>query len=101
MAFDRSDCSLHHLQSKTVISPILPEDKKEVFDALRRLGTSASDVLFSSGSIFVEGADDIDILDAGFASTLNRYKVTQLEGRGNVEREIRTQSFASGTFSEV
>ena len=90
VAFDRSDCSLHHLQSKTVISPILPEDKKEVFDALRRLGTSASDVLFSSGSIFVEGADDIDILDAGFASTLNRYKVTQLEGRGNVEREIRT-----------
>jgi predicted ATPase len=90
VAFDRADCSLHHLQSPTVISPILPEDKKEVFDALRRLGTSASDVLFSSGSIFVEGSDDIDILGAGFATILNRYKITQLEGRGNVEREIRT-----------
>jgi predicted ATPase len=90
VAFDRVDCSLHHLQSQTVISPILPEDKKEVFDALRRLGTSASDVLFSSGSIFVEGSDDIDILEAGFAGILNRYKMTQLEGRGNVEREIRT-----------
>jgi predicted ATPase len=90
VAFDRSDCALHHLQSKTVISPILPEDKKEVFDALRRLGTSASDVLFSSGSIFVEGEDDVDILEAGFAPILNRYKVTQLEGRGNVEKEIRT-----------
>ncbi len=90
VAFDRADCSLHHLQSPTVISPILPEDKKEVFDALRRLGTSESDVLFSSGSIFVEGEDDIGILEAGFANTLNRYKVTQLEGRGNVEREIVT-----------
>src|ERR1700722_661098 len=88
VAFDRSDCSLHHLQSKTVISQILPEDKKEVFDALRRLGTSTSDVLFSKGSIFVEGEDDIDILDAGFASILQGYKVTQLQGRGNVEREI-------------
>jgi predicted ATPase len=90
VAFDRTDCALHHLQSKTVISQILPEDKQEVFDALRRLGTSASDALFSSGSIFVEGEDDIDILEAGFANILNQYKVTQLEGRGNVEREIST-----------
>jgi predicted ATPase len=90
VAFDRLDCSLHHLQSPTVISPIFPQDKKEVFDALRRLGTSTSDVLFSSGSIFVEGDDDIEILDAGFATLLNRYNVKALEGRGNVEREIRT-----------
>jgi predicted ATPase len=96
VAFDRPDCSLHHLQSQTVISPILSEDKKEVFDALRRLGTSASDVLFSSGSIFVEGDDDIDILDAGFPNILSRYKVTPLEGRGNVEREIRTLQEAEG-----
>lgn len=90
IAFDRPDCSLHHLQSPTVMSPILPDDRKEVFDALRRLGTSASDALFSSGSIYVEGRDDIDILEAGFATVLNRYKLTQLEGRGNVEREIHT-----------
>jgi predicted ATP-dependent endonuclease of OLD family len=49
-AFDRKDCSLHHLQSPSVISKIYPEDKREVFDALRRLGTLASDVLFSNGS---------------------------------------------------
>jgi predicted ATPase len=90
VAFDRPDCALHHLQSPTVISPILAEDRAEVFDALRRLGTSASDALFSSGSVFVEGADDIEILEAGFSSLLNRYKVTQLEGRGNIEREIQT-----------
>jgi hypothetical protein len=89
-AFERPDCSLHHLQSEKVISPILPEDRKEVFDALRRLGTTASDMLFSSGSIFVEGYDDIEILETGFAKILNRYKVTQLEGRNNVEKEIRT-----------
>jgi len=90
VAFDRPDCSLHHLQSPTVISPILPADKKEVFDALRRLGTSATDALFSSGSIFVEGDDDIDVLQAGFSSLLNRYNMSQLHGRGNVEREIRS-----------
>jgi predicted ATPase len=90
VAFDRADCSLHHLQSPTVISPILADDKKEVFDALRRLGTSPSDVLFSSGNIFVEGDQDVEILEAGFAKILNRYNVTQLQGRGNVEREIRT-----------
>jgi predicted ATPase len=90
VAFDRTDCSLHHLQSPTVISQILPEDRSEVFEALRRLGTSTSDVLFSSGSIFVEGDDDIDILETGFPKLLSRYKITKLEGRGNVEREIRT-----------
>jgi hypothetical protein len=32
----------------------------------------------------------VEILEAGFSAILNRYNVTQLEGRGNVEREIRT-----------
>jgi predicted ATPase len=90
VAFDRPDCGLHHLQSQTIVSPIFAEDKKEVFDALRRLGTSASDVLFSSGSIFVEGDNDIEILEAGFSQILSRFNVTQLEGRTNVEREIQT-----------
>jgi predicted ATPase len=89
-AFDREDCSLHHLQSSTVISEIYPEDKAEVFDALRRLGASASDVLFSNGSIFVEGEHDIEILEAGLSKSVNRYNVTHLGGRGPVEQEIRT-----------
>jgi predicted ATPase len=89
-AFDRRDCSLYHLQSPTVISKIYPEDRREVFDALRRLGTSASDVLFSNGSIFVEGDQDVEILDIGFSRLLSRYKVTQLGGRGNIEKEIKT-----------
>ncbi len=89
-AFDRTDCSLHHLQSPTVISKIYPEDKREMFEALRHLGTSASDVLFSNGSIFVEGEHDIEILEEGFSKLLGRYTVTHLGGRGPVEREIKT-----------
>lgn len=57
---------------------------------MRRLGTSASDVLFSNGSIFVEGDQDVEILDTGFSRLLSRYKITQLGGRGSVEREIKT-----------
>jgi hypothetical protein len=89
-AFDSADCTLFHLQSPTVISKIYPEDKREVFDALRRLGTSASDVLFSAGSIFVEGEHDIEILQVGFDKLLVKYHITQLGGRGNIEREIKT-----------
>jgi AAA domain, putative AbiEii toxin, Type IV TA system len=89
-AFDSDQCALFHLQSPTVMSPILPEDRREVFDALRRLGVSAGDVLFSAGSIFVEGGDDVEILEAGFSEIVVRYNITQLGGRGSVEREIRT-----------
>lgn len=90
VAFDSDACTLLHLQSPTVISKIYPEDRQEVFGALRRLGTSASDALFSAGSIFVEGSDDIDVLQTGFDQLVNKYNLTQLGGRGNVEREIRT-----------
>jgi len=89
-AFDSSTCTLLHLQSPTIISKIYPEDKREVFDALRRLGTSASDVLFSAGSIFVEGEHDVEILEAGFDTLVVRYHITQLGGRENVEKEIQT-----------
>jgi hypothetical protein len=89
-AFDSSTCTLLHLQSPTVISKIYPEDKREVFEALRRLGTSASDVLFSAGSIFVEGDHDVEVLESGFDKLVVRYDIKQLGGRGNIEKEIRT-----------
>ena len=89
-AFDSTKCTLLHLQSPTVISKIYPEDKHEVFDALRRLGTSASDVLFSAGSIFVEGEHDVEVLEAGFDKLVVKYHMTQLGGRGNIEKEIQT-----------
>ena len=89
-AFDSPDCTLLHLQSPTIISKIYSEDKREVFEALRRLGTSASDVLFSAGSIFVEGDHDIELLETGFDEIVARYNITQLGSRGQVENEIRT-----------
>ena len=95
-AFDSSTCALLHLQSPKVISKIYPEDKREVFGALRRLGTSASDVLFSAGSIFVEGDHDVEVLEAGFDTLVVKYHVTQLGGRGNIEKEIQTLQKAEG-----
>jgi predicted ATP-dependent endonuclease of OLD family len=89
-AFDSSECSLLHMESPTVVSPIYPEDRREVFDALRRLGTSASDVLFSAGSIFVEGEHDIEVLQAGFDELVSKYNIKQLGGRQSVEKEIKT-----------
>ncbi len=90
VAFDRTDCSLHHLQSSTAISKIYPDDKSELFDALKRLGTSASDVMFSRGSIYVEGEHDVDILQEGFSKLVARYNITHLGGRTSVEKEIVT-----------
>ena len=89
-AFEEDHCSLFHLQSPKVISEILPEDRREVFDALKRLGTTTSDVLFSEGTIFVEGEHDADLLDAGFGRLLSHYKVVELGGRNSVEKEIKT-----------
>jgi len=89
-AFDSNSCRLQQLQSPTTISPIYSEDRREVFEALRRLGTSASDVLFSAGSIFVEGEHDIEILKAALDQKIVRYNITQLGGRSNIEKEINT-----------
>ena len=89
-AFDSPLTRLLQLKSPTVISRIYPEDKTEVFDALRRLGVSTSDVLFAAGSIFVEGDHDKDILEAGFGRLLTKFNMTQLGGRQNIEKEIKT-----------
>jgi hypothetical protein len=64
------------------------------------LGTSASDVLFSAGSIFVEGPHDIETLESGFSEIVVRYNITQLGGRNAVEKEIKTLQLAE-TNGEV
>jgi predicted ATPase len=88
-AFDRPDCSVYHLRSHRDATKIYERDHREVFDALRRLGTTAADSLFSRGNIFVEGETDTAILEEGFYETILGYKLTGLGGRGDVEREIR------------
>jgi hypothetical protein len=52
------------------------------------LGSSAADVLFAKGNIYVEGPHDQLILQTGYAELLNGYKITSVGGRGEIEREI-------------
>jgi hypothetical protein len=87
-AFDRPDCSIHHLRSHKDATKIYKRDNREVFDALRRLGTSAVETLFSRGNIFVEGEHDAAILEEGFYEQVMGYKITSLGGRKEVEKEI-------------
>ncbi len=66
-----------------------PQDKGEVFEALRRLGAQTRDVLFSRGSLFVEGDDDEDLLNTGWPERVAGYKVNKLGGRDRLEKEIK------------
>jgi predicted ATPase len=87
-AFDRTDCSIHHLRSHKDATKIYKRDDREVFEALRRLGTTAVDSLFSRGNIFVEGDQDEEILQEGFYEQVGGYKITSLGGRKEVVKEI-------------
>jgi predicted ATPase len=88
-AFEREDCSLFHLRSERDISPVLRSDQYEALEILHRLGATTADVLFSKGAVFLEGDSDTRIVDARFFGELAGYKVTQLGGRGEVEKAIR------------
>ena len=89
-AFDHSKCSIHHLRSPKDATKIYDRDNIEVFDALRRLGTTAAEALFARGNIFVEGDHDAAILEEGFYEQIMGYRITSLGGRKAVEREITT-----------
>jgi len=87
-AYDREDCTLFHLRSGNDITPVLSKDKSEVFEALKRLGVNTDDVLFTQGTIYVEGDYDSELLEVGFENRTHGFKVTQLGGRNNIEKEI-------------
>jgi hypothetical protein len=89
-AFEDQKCQLLHLRSGSDLSSVFPHDKTELFEALRRLGATTGDVLFSRGSLFVEGPHDAEILEAAFPTRVSGYKITPLRGRTEVEKEIRT-----------
>jgi predicted ATPase len=87
-ALDIPKCSLFHLRSPSLITPVRPKDTDEVAVALRLLGASELDNLMYRGLLFVEGDDDMEILQAGFPDQLSRIKVAQLGGRREIERHI-------------
>ena len=89
-AFDHPDCSIHHLRSHKDATKIYERDNREIFDALRRLGTTAAESLFSRGNVFVEGEHDAAVLEEGFYEQVMGYRITSLGGRMAVEKEIAT-----------
>ncbi|MDP9110975.1 MAG: recombinase RecF, partial [Candidatus Eremiobacteraeota bacterium] len=56
--------------------------------ALRLLGASELDNLMYRGLLFVEGDDDVEVLQTGFPDQLARHKLSQLGGRGEVEKYV-------------
>jgi predicted ATPase len=85
-AFDSDECALYHLMSGTNISRVHTQDKSNISEALRRLGATESDNLLYRGVIFVEGPDDVSLLEAGFSHLLRRFKLKPSMGRPEVEK---------------
>ncbi len=87
-ALDSEDCSLYHLRSESAITKVRISDGNEVASTLQRLGSSQSEVLLYRGTAFVEGPDDVALLETGFENFFSRYKLKDLGGRREVEKEI-------------
>lgn len=96
-AFDSDDCALYHLISPMTLSKVRPQDEVTLDNALKRLGATESENLLYRGIIFVEGPDDVALLEAGFASLLRRYKLKFSAGRREIEKAIRSLQLAENT----
>lgn len=88
-AFDRDECSLYHLESERMLTKVRRQDISVISEALRRLGTSESEGLLFIGTVFVEGPDDVGLLEVGYGSILRRYKIKDLGGRQEIEKQIK------------
>lgn len=100
-AFDNDECSLYHLESELMLTKVRRQDHTVIAEALRRLGTSESEGLLFKGTIFVEGIDDVSLLEAGFSSILRRYKIKDLGGRREIEKEIKQLQDAENRGTEL
>ena len=100
-AFELDNCNLYHLVSTDKIVRISRPDREEVAEALSILGTSESDGLLYKGTIFVEGEEDLQILEAGFPDLLRQYKIKSLGGRGEVEKQIVSLQNAEKSESKL
>lgn len=88
-AFESDDCQLFHLRNSKDISRIEIQDREEMSEALKALGTSNIDVLFNNGTLYVEGQDDEILLRAGFSERVKGFKVISLGGRNEIEKQIK------------
>jgi len=86
----RSDaCSVYHLRRGPIASKIRKRDQPEVARALRLLGTSEVEEMLYEGTVFVEGEDDVELLEEAFPESLARIRFKDLSGRGEVEKQIK------------
>ncbi|MDM9647113.1 AAA family ATPase [Rhizobium sp. S163] len=96
-SFGREECALFHLVSGNLLSRVRRSDGEAVSEALRQLGTSESEGLLYKATIFVEGEDDVELLELGFGSILRQHKLKDLGGRTEVEKQIRQLQDAEKT----
>lgn len=87
-ALENDECSLFHLESEKLLTKVRSQDQSVIEDALRRLGASQIESLLYKGTIFVEGPDDIALLEAGYGEALRKYKLKDLGGRSEIEKQI-------------
>jgi predicted ATPase len=87
--FERADCTLYRIKSPHIIERLRKRDFNEVNDALQALGTSTVDSLLYDADLFVEGPDDVRILQVGFSDLLSRINCRGLGGRAEVEKQIQ------------
>lgn len=98
-AFDNDYCSLYHLMSSTNLTKVRAQDELTLAAALKRLGASESENLLYKGVVFVEGPDDVALLEAGFPTLLRRYKLKFATGRKEIEKSIRDLQKAEATIA--
>ena len=87
-AMRREECTAYHLRQGSMVSEIRKKDQPEVAQALRLLGTSEVEEMLYEGIVFVEGEDDVELLEEAFPESLARVKFRELAGRGEVEKHI-------------
>jgi hypothetical protein len=85
-----NECKVFHLRQGGSLTPIRKQDQPEAAQALKLLGTSEVEEMLYDAVVFVEGPDDVDILEAAFPSSLSRIKFRELSGRGEIEKNIRS-----------
>jgi putative AbiEii toxin of type IV toxin-antitoxin system/uncharacterized protein DUF4435 len=95
-AFGAERCSLWHIISANQSTKLRLKDQDAAEEALRHLGTSQSENLIYKGLVFVEGVDDVEILETGFVELLARHKIIDMGGRPEIEKTIAKLQASEG-----
>lgn len=83
-AFAREGCRLYNLVDGKTIAPVEPSNKPFIEETLRSLGISETEGLLYKSIVSVEGQNDADLLEAGFPTLFQSYKVKPRGGKNDV-----------------